>query len=94
MRTHTRTPHALMQTRTIPSDGSPPARRPSPVLLVVRGILILAVVLGTLGAEAAQSAGYVSAGRAGAYQAAGDVRAPAGAYRVSTRPAIDAPWMY
>lgn len=93
MKTHRWILHVAIQARTVPVDGLPGALRTGPLVWAVRGILLLAVVLGSLGADAAASSGYGSGDRASAHQPAGNMRLAASAYPISSG-YKDAPWMY
>jgi hypothetical protein len=77
MKTHRWILHAAIQART------------DPLAWAARGILILALVLGSLGAVAAASSGYGSGDHASAHQPAGNNRLAASSGHI-----IDVPWMY
>ena len=79
-----------IQTRTVPVEGLPGALRTDPLLRAARGTVILALVLGSLGADAAASSGYGSADHASARKPAANISLAASASsRVTNRP-----WMY
>jgi hypothetical protein len=77
--------HVAIQARTIPADGLPGAPRTYPLPWPVRGTLILALVLGGLGAGAAAPS-YYGGGHASAHQPTGNVRLAAAYERLA--------WMY
>jgi hypothetical protein len=89
MKTHKWIPHVVVQARTVPVETLPGALRTDPLVQAARGILILALALGSIGAESAASSGYASA-----HQAAGNVRLAESAYPVSSRHVIPDPFMY
>jgi hypothetical protein len=97
MKTHRWIPHVVTQERIDPVETLTGARRPDPLSQATRRILILALVLGSLGAEAAAFSGYASAGQADAHQPAGAISLAA---RVSPanhstgKSSISNPWMY
>ncbi len=93
MKSHRWIPHVVMQTRTFPVQGSPGALRADPLAQAARGIVILALVLGSIGIDAAESSGYGSAGHASAHQPAGNIRLGS-AYPIGFRASVDRPWMY
>ncbi len=86
--------HVVIQARTVPVDGLPGALRTDPLVWTARGILILALVLGSLGAGAAASSGYGSTDHATAHQPAGSISLAASAYPISFGDTKNAPWMY
>jgi hypothetical protein len=87
MTTHRRILHEVTQARTVPVEGSTGAERADPLVWTARGIVILALVLGAFGADAAISPGHISADHARAHQPAGSTHLAAG--RITSRP-----WMY
>jgi hypothetical protein len=86
---HRRVPHASVQPRTVSLEEFPEGPRSDPPAQAARGILILALVLGGLGAGAAASSGYGSADHAGPARSAGDIHLAA-----SSSHAIPMGWMY
>ncbi len=94
MKTHKWIPHVVMQARIVPVETSPVTPRTDPLVHTARGILILALVLGSLGADAAASSGYGSVGHASASQPAGNIRLAVSAYTKSSGDMIPASWMY
>jgi hypothetical protein len=89
MKTHKWIPHAVVQARTVPVETLPGALRTDPLVQAARGILILALALGSIGAESAASSGHAST-----HQAAGNVRLTESAYLISSRHVAPAPFMY
>jgi hypothetical protein len=83
-----------MHARTIPADGPTGALRTDPPVRAVRGFVILALVLGGLGADAAATSGYGSSDHASAHQPAGNISLGAGSYALSPRHITGRPWMY
>ena len=82
MTTHRRILHEVIPAQTVHAGGSTGAVRTDPLVRTARGITILALVLGGLGAGAAASSGHSSAD-----QPAGNTHLAAGS--MSSRP-----WMY
>jgi hypothetical protein len=93
MKTHRRILHVVIPTRTVPVEGLPEALRADQLVRAARGILVLAVVLGSLGTDAMASSGY-SVGHANAHQQAGNIRLAASAYPISSRHIPDVPWAF
>jgi hypothetical protein len=89
MKTHRRVRHIAMHARTVPVGGLPETPRTDPMVRTTRGILILALLLGGLGAEATELSGHGSAGHASAHQLAGKIRLTASTSHISNRP-----WIY
>ena len=94
MKTHRWILHVAIQPRTVPVDGLPEALRTDPLVRTARGVLIVALALGSLGADAAASSGYGSAGHANAHQPAGNIRLAASANTISSGHLSNRPWMY
>ena len=94
MKTHRWIPHVVTQARTVPVETLTGSQRSDPLVQAARRILILALVLGSLGAEAGALSGYASVGRASADQSAGNIRLAASVSPVSTGHITDSPWMY
>ena len=94
MMTHKWMLHVVIPARTVPVEGSVGALRVDPLVRAARGILILAVVLGSLGTDATVSSGYGSAGHASAHQPAGNIRLAASAYPIGSGHMTNIPWMY
>jgi hypothetical protein len=91
--THRWIPHAFMQARTSPLRESPQRQRVEPLTRAAHGILILACVLGALGADAAAS-GHGSADHARGQEPAGGVHLTASVDKVSSGLITPLPWMY
>lgn len=89
MKTHKWIPHIVVQARTVPVETLTGALRTDPLVQAARGILILALALGSIGAESAASSGYAST-----HQAAGNVRLAESAYPISPRHVTPDPFMY
>lgn len=87
-------PHALMPARTGPADDFPEAPRNDPLVRASRGILILALALGGLGAGAVASSAYGSVGQANAHQPAGNIRLTASAHPTGSSHITPETWMY
>ena len=94
MKTHRWISHIVRQARTDPVETLPGALRTGPLVQAVRGILILALALGSLGADAAASSEYGGIGHANAHQPAGNIRLAASAHPISSGYVIPGPWMY
>jgi len=73
MGTHRRILHDVTPTRTVPVQGLAGALRADPPIRVARGILILALAVGGLGAGAAASAGLSGADHARSHQPTGNI---------------------
>jgi len=89
MKTHRWIPHVVTQER-VPVEALTGTQRTDPLTQASRRILILALVLGSLGADAAAVAGYTSADHANAHLAAGNVSLVANTSPNSTGKS----WMY
>jgi hypothetical protein len=88
MKTHRAILHVSMTEQTIPAEDSTGPSRADSIGRTVRGIAIMALVLGSsLGAEAAATSGHGSAGHAGALQR------PVSSVAVPNA-ASHRPWMY
>ena len=94
MKTHRWILHVVIQARTVPVDGFTGALRTGPLVWAAHGILILALVLVSLGADAAASSGYGSGDHASAHQPAGNIRLAASAYPITSHYIKGTPWMY
>jgi hypothetical protein len=94
MKTHKWIPHVVMQARTVPVEGLTGALRTDPLGRAARGIVILALVLGGLGADAAATSGYGSGDHASAHQPTGNIRLGANSYLISRDHITGRPWMY
>lgn len=94
MKNHRRILHVATHARTTPAEGFPGALQTDPLAWTARGILILALVLGSLGAEAVALSGHGGVGHVTAYQPAGNTRLAASPDRVSSSYFIGAAWMY
>jgi len=88
MKTHKRILHVVIPARTVPVEGLTGPPEADPLVRTARGILILAVILGSLGTDAAVSSGYGSAGHASAHQQA------ASAHPIGSGHIANTPWMY
>ena len=89
MKTHRWILHDVMPTRTVPVQGLAGALRTGPPIRTARGILILALALGGLGADAAVSSGHGSADHASSHQPEGNIHLVASASPTAIRP-----WIY
>jgi hypothetical protein len=76
-----------------PPESPAGTTRTDPVSRAARGILILTLVLGGLGTEAAATSGPGTSGHSGAHYT-GNVRQGASAHLTSTNHTIFNPWMY
>jgi hypothetical protein len=97
MKTHRWIPHVVTQERAVPVEALTGAQRTDPLAQAGRRILILALVLGSLGADAAALAGYASADHANAHQPAGNISLAASSSPIRTSTgsgSISSPWMY
>ncbi len=94
MKTHRWILRVVIQARNVPVDGSQGALRTDPLAWAARGILMLAFVLGILGAGAAASSSYGSGDHASAHQPASNIHLAASAYPVSSSHISNVPWMY
>lgn len=97
MKTHRWIPHVVTLERTVPVEALTGAHRTDPLAQAGRRILILALVLGSLGADAAALAGYASADHANAHQPAGNISLAANTSPIRTSTgsgSISSPWMY
>ena len=95
MKTHRWIPHVVTQERTDPVETLTGAQRTYPLTQATRRILILALVLGSLGADAAAWSGYASANQANAHPLAGTISLTAKAAPISHGlGSISNPWMY
>ena len=83
MKTHKWIPPVNMQARTDPAQSQAGVTRTDPPGRAARGILILTLVLGGLGAEGAVTPGHGTGDQASAHNAAGDNRPAAIAYLAS-----------
>jgi hypothetical protein len=95
MKTHRWIPHVVTQERTDPVETLTGAQRTDPLAQATRRILILAVVLGSLGAGTAALSGYASADQVNAHQLAGTTSLTAKASPISHGiGSISNPFMY
>jgi hypothetical protein len=94
MKTHRRVLHVVIPARTVPVEGLTGALQADPLVRAARGILILAVILGSLGADATAWSAYGSADHASTHRQAASIRLTASAYPIGSRRIPDAPWMY
>jgi len=72
MAKHRRILHEVAQPRIVPTEGVAGAVQTDPLVRTARGITILALVLGGLGAGAAASSGHSGADHARTHQPAGN----------------------
>lgn len=86
---HRRVLHDVMPTRTVPVQGLAGALRTDPPIRTARGVLILTLALGSLGAGAAASSGLGRADHATSHQPASNIHLAA-----STSHAASKPWIY
>lgn len=91
MKTHKWILPVVMQAGTGPADS---ATRTDPPGRAARGILILALVLGGTGAEAAVMSGHGAGDQARTHHAAGNNHPETSAYLPSSGHARVNPWMY
>jgi hypothetical protein len=97
MKAHRWIPHVLPQERTVLAATLTGTQRTDPLAQAARRILILALVLGSLGADAAAWSGYASAAQANAHQSAGNISLAANTSPNSTGTgsgSVSHPWMY
>jgi hypothetical protein len=95
MKTHRWITHVVTQERTVPVETLTGTQRTDPLAQAARRILILALVLGSLGADAAAWSGYASAAQANAHQTTGNVSLAANVLPVSPPVGhISNPWLY
>lgn len=92
MKTHQWILPAVMQARIGPAENPMEATRTDPPGRAARGILILALVLGGLGAEVAATSGHGTGDHASAPHTAGNTSVGASAYLTSY--SHSNPWMY
>ena len=92
MKTHRWIPHVITQERTVPVEGLTGTQRTDPKVQAASRILILALVLGSFGADAAALSGYASTGHANAYHPAG-LAASGAPISTGTGHNIYSPWM-
>ena len=88
MKTHRRVRYVAMHARTAPAEGLPETPRTDPMVRTTRGILILTLALGSLGADALVSASHVNADHASSSQPAGHIHLAASTHAASK------PWIY
>jgi len=86
MKTHRRARYVAMHARAVPVQGLAGALRTGPPIRTARGILILALALGAIGAEAAASSAHSSADHASSHQPAANLHVTASAAK--------RPWIY
>ena len=94
MKTHKWILPADMPAQIGPAESPAGVTRTDPPGRAARGILILALVLGGLGAEGAVTPGHGTGDQASAHVAAGSNRLGASAYLTSSPHAIAHPWIY
>jgi hypothetical protein len=94
MKTHQWILPVAMQAQIGPTESPIGATRTDPPGRAARGVLILALVLGGLGTEAAAMSGHGTGNHVSAHHAAGNIRPADRAYLASSSHAIRHPWMY
>ena len=94
MKTHRWIPHVVTQERIVPVETLAGTWRTGPLAQTARPILILALVLGSLGADAVALSGYASAAQANAHQSAGNISLAANLPISTPVGHISNPWMY
>lgn len=88
MKTQRQTLHVAKHARTVPVHGQTGVLRTDPLVRAARGILIMAVVLGSLGTEAVASSGAATVDHSSGHHSTGTIRLAA---KTSAR---SSPWMY
>jgi hypothetical protein len=91
MKTQQSIPNIYTQERAVPVEGKAEAPRTDPLVRTAHGILILALVLGCLGADAAAGHG---GGHATALQPGGSIRVGTSVEAKNHRHITNRPWMY
>jgi hypothetical protein len=86
--------HAAPQERTVQIEGRTGALRADPLGRTARGILILALVLGSLGAEAMALSSHDTSDHTRALQPVGSIHVGENAHLVKNKHFINRPWMY
>ena len=97
MKTHRWIPHVVTQERTVPAETLAGTHRNDALAQAARPILVLALVLGSLGADAVALSGYASAAQANAHQSTSNISLAAHSSPISTSTGvgnISSPWMY
>lgn len=94
MKTHKRIRPVVMQARIGPAESPADVPLTEPPGRAARGILVLALVLGGLGAEGAVTPAHGTSGQASAHYAAGNNGLGTRTYLASSGHAIPHPWMY
>jgi hypothetical protein len=94
MKTHKWIPSVNMQARTDPAQSQAGVTRTDPPGRAARGILILALMLGGLGAEGAITPGHSTGDQASTHFAAGNNRPRVSAHLTSSGHAKFNAWMY
>jgi len=90
MKAHRWTQHVAKHARTVPAESLAEAPRTDPLARTARGMVILSLVIGGLGAAAAASPGHVSADHANGHQQTGDIRLMAS----TVLHTANRPWIY
>jgi hypothetical protein len=88
MKTQRQTLHVAKHARTVPVHGPTGVLRTDPLVRAARGILIMAVVLGSLGTEAVAVSGTATVDHASGHHSAGTIRLAA------KTSGARSPWMY
>jgi hypothetical protein len=97
MKTHGQKTYVALHARTATADRSPGAPRTDRLIRTARGLVVVSLVLGSLGASEAESLSLASPGHAGDHQLVSTVRAAKHAKTTSpihTGFGISGPWMY
>ncbi len=93
MTTHRWMTHVQMQERAVPSKGSIAALRIDPLSQTAHGILIIALLFGSVGFGAAATSDY-GAGHVRTHHYSGQIRHKTRTDLMGTGHIIDSPWMY
>ena len=89
MKTNRQKLHVAKHARTVPANAPTGALRTDPLARAARGILIMAVVLGSLGTEAVAASGYATADHTNTHPSTNNIRLAASVHAVS-----NSPWMW
>lgn len=95
MKTHQQTLHVAKHARTSPAGSLSETPRDVPLVRATRGILILALALGSLGADVAISSVYGTADHVSGHTSAGNIHLAADiSTAVPTTHMANSPWIY
>ena len=97
MKTHGQNSYVALHARTATPHGSPAAPRTDRVVRTARGLVILTLALGSLGAAEAGSVALASPAHAGDHQMVSHIRAGKHAKHVTlvnTGSGMSGPWMW